>query len=109
MHQVTPAQHPDGGMDRSTAEFRHVLEKLPTAAYTCDADGLITFFNRHAVALWGREPKLHHVDDRFCGSFKLYAPDGSPIPHAQCWMALALRDNAEYDGHEIVIERPDGS
>ncbi|HJW55657.1 MAG TPA: ATP-binding protein, partial [Burkholderiaceae bacterium] len=47
--------------------------------------------------------------DRFCGSFKLYAPDGSPIPHAQCWMALALRDNAEYDGHEIVIERPDGS
>src|SRR5262249_53135454 len=47
--------------------------------------------------------------DRFCGSFKLYASDGSPIAHDQCWMALALRDGNEYSGQEIFIERPDGS
>ncbi len=93
---------------RGEREFRRLLEKLPAAAYTCDASGLITFFNRRAVEVWGREPKLNHPDDRFCGSFRLFAADGAAISHDRCWMALALRDNREYDGCEIVIERPDG-
>jgi signal transduction histidine kinase len=46
--------------------------------------------------------------DRYCGSFKLFAPDGSPIAHDRCWMALALRANEGYNEREIVIERPDG-
>ena len=87
--------------------FRSLLEKLPAGAYTCNPDGLITYFNQHAVQLWGRSPKLNDPVDRFCGSFKLYAVDGSPITHDQCWMALALKDRLEYNGHEIIIERPD--
>ncbi|MHB8623960.1 MAG: hybrid sensor histidine kinase/response regulator [Sulfuricaulis sp.] len=89
--------------------FRHLLEKLPAAAYTCDAAGLITYFNNRALELWGRAPKLNDAVDRFCGSFRLFATDGSPVPHDQCWMARALRDGKEYNGHEIIIERPDGS
>src|SRR5260221_6661990 len=88
--------------------FRRLLERLPAGAYTCDPNGLITYFNQHAVALWGRRPKLNDPRDRFCGSFKLYAIDGSPINHDQCWMALALKNSIEYNGHEIVIECPDG-
>lgn len=88
--------------------FRGLLEKLPAGAYTCDPSGLITYFNQHAVQLWGRSPKLNDPVDRFCGSFKLYAIDGSPISHDQCWMALALKNCLEYNGHEIIIERPDG-
>ncbi len=95
--------------DRGDLEFRRLLEKLPAAAYTCDHQGLITYFNQHAVALWGREPKLNDAEDRFCGSFKLFSLDGSLIVHEQCWMALTLRENKAYNGHEIVIERPDGS
>lgn len=75
----------------------------------CNVAGLITYFNQRAVELWGREPKLHGPEDRFCGSFKLYLPDGSPVVHEQCWMALAIRNEREYNGKEIVIERPDGS
>src|SRR5947207_2030156 len=90
-------------------EFRRLLAKLPAAAYTCDADGLITYFNERAVGLWGREPKLNDSVDRFCGSFKLFSTDGEPIPHDECWMALALKDGRAYDEQEIVIERPDGS
>jgi signal transduction histidine kinase len=90
-------------------EFYRLLDKLPSAAYTCDAEGLITYFNRHALELWGREPVLNDPIDRFCGSFKLFTLDGTPISHDKCWMALALRDQREYNGHEIVIERPDGS
>src|SRR5439155_18120456 len=56
--------------------FRSLLEKLPAGAYTCNPDGLITYFNQHAVQLWGRSPKLNDPVDRFCGSFKLYATDG---------------------------------
>lgn len=88
--------------------FRRLLEKLPAGAYTCDAEGLITYFNQHAVRLWGRAPKLHDPVDRFCGSFKLFSPDGSPISHDRCWMALALKTGKEFNGREIVIERPDG-
>jgi len=45
--------------------FRCILEKLPAAAYTCDAEGLITYFNQRAVELWGREPKLNNPEERF--------------------------------------------
>jgi signal transduction histidine kinase/ActR/RegA family two-component response regulator len=92
----------------SELRFRGLLEKLPAGAYTCDPTGLITYFNQHAVQLWGRSPRLNDPADRFCGSFKLYALDGSPISHDQCWMALALKNCLEYNGHEIIIERPDG-
>ena len=46
-------------------EFRRLLDKLPAAAYTCDAGGLITYFNEQAVQLWGREPKLNDPIDRY--------------------------------------------
>jgi len=94
--------------ERSELEFQRLLDKLPAAAYTCDVDGLITFYNPRAVELWGRAPRLNDAADRFCGSFKLSSPDGTPIRHEQCWMALALREDREYNGLEIVVERPNG-
>jgi signal transduction histidine kinase len=100
--------HAVHGAAASEFQFRRLLEKLPAGAYTCDPDGLITYFNPQAVELWGRTPKLNHPDDRFCGSFKLFSTDGVPIEHQKCWMALALAGRTEYNGHEIVIERPDG-
>jgi PAS domain S-box-containing protein len=39
----------------------------------------------------------------------LFAPDGTPMSHAKCWMALALSEGREYSGEEILIERPDGA
>jgi two-component system, LuxR family, sensor kinase FixL len=90
------------------SEFHRLLDVLPAGAYTCDADGLITYFNTHAVALWGRTPALNDACDRFCGSFKLFSKDGIPIAHDQCWMALALRERKQYNGQEIIVERPDG-
>ena len=93
----------------SDIEFRELLEQLPAAAYTTDAEGLITYFNRQALDLWGRAPLLHDPVDRWCGSFRLFDAAGAPIPHAECWMAVALREDRSYNGKEIVIERADGS
>jgi PAS domain S-box-containing protein len=86
-----------------------LLENLPTGAYACDAEGLITYFNQHAVEIWRRTPKLKDAEDRFCGSFRLYSTDGTPMRHDQCWMALAIANDEEYNGRELVIERSDGS
>jgi PAS domain S-box-containing protein len=93
----------------SQRDFHGLLDKIPAGAYTCDRDGLITYFNRRAVELWGREPKLNDPADRFCGSFRLFTVDGTALRHDQCWMALALQHGQDYNRQEIVIERPDGS
>src|ERR1044072_1270590 len=105
--RITPGlglldSHPGDG------QLIRVLDKLRVAPYTCAPDGLITFFNQSAVRLWGREPKLNDPVDRFCGSFKLFATDGTPIRHDRCWMALTLSTGKEFYGREIVIECPDG-
>jgi signal transduction histidine kinase len=54
-------------------------------------------------------PKLNDLEDRFCGSLRLFWPDGSPAPHDQCWMAVAIQAGQAVYGEEIMIERSDGS
>jgi PAS domain S-box-containing protein len=90
------------------SEFLRLLDKLPAAAYTCNAEGLITYYNQPALRIWGRAPKLRDPSDRFCGSFRLHSADDRPMSHDNCWMALALRGDREYTGCEIIVERPDG-
>lgn len=90
-------------------QFRWWLEKLPVAAYVCDAEGLITYFNPPAAALWGRTPQLNDPTNRYCGAFRLWSARGEAISLDQCWMARALAEGCEYTGREVVIEREDGS
>ena len=84
-----------------------LLEALPVAVYTTDADGRITFFNQAAADLWGYRPELG--TDYWCGSWRLYWPDGRPLPHDQCPMAIALREGRPVRGIEAIAERPDGT
>jgi PAS domain S-box-containing protein len=96
-------------LHRSESSFHEMLDRLPAAAYTCDAAGLITYYNHIAVEIWGREPRLYDPSDRFCGSFKLYTANGDPLAHDRCWMALALQHRRPFNGFEVVIEQPTGS
>jgi PAS domain S-box-containing protein len=72
-----------------------------------DAEGRITFYNEAAATLWGCRPELG--ERKFCGSWKLYWPDGTLLPHDECPMALALRQRRPIRGMEAVAERPDGT
>ena len=84
-----------------------LLDVLPAAIYTTDAAGRITYFNEAAASLWGCRPELGKAE--FCGSWKLYRPDGTPLPHAQCAMARALKEGRAIHGMEALVERPDGT
>ena len=86
--------------------YRQLLESLGVAVYTTDAEGRITYFNDAAAVFWGRRPELGEL---WCGSYKLYWPDGRSMPHEECPMAIALIDGRELRGVEAIAERPDGS
>jgi PAS domain S-box-containing protein len=86
-----------------------LFEQLPFAVYVCDRDGLVLRYNRRAAELWGRSPKLRDPDERFCGSYRMFRPDGSLLAHHQCPMADVLRTGVSVREQEVHIERTDGS
>ena len=86
-----------------------LFEQLPFAIYICDPDGLVLRYNLRAAELWGRSPKLGDPNERFCGSYRMYRPDGSPLPPHECPMAEVLRCGISVRQQEVHIERPDGS
>ena len=86
---------------------RLLIHALPMAIYTCDGQGRIMMHNQAAVSLWGREPEIGK--DLWCGSWKMYRPNGDPLPLDECAMAVTLREGRSVRGQEIIIERPNGS
>src|SRR5262245_2852222 len=86
-----------------------LFEQLPIAIYICDRDGLVLRYNRRAAELWGQSPKLGDRNHRFCGSYRMYRPDGSPLPHHENPMADVLRRGTPVRQQEVHIEKPDGS
>jgi PAS domain S-box-containing protein len=86
-------------------DFKQLVIGSPVAIYTCDKNGYVTFYNDAATKLWGRSPEIGI--DLWCGSWKIYYPDGRPMPLDQCPMALTLKENRFFNGAEIVIETPD--
>ena len=90
----------------SQRHLREIIEAIPAAVYTTDAEGRITFFNHAAVEFSGRVPELG--TDSWCVTWKLHNMDGTPLPHDQCPMAVALKEKRPVLGCEAVAERPDG-
>jgi PAS domain S-box-containing protein len=96
-------------IQRSEERYRTLFDLVTVAVYVCDADGIIQEYNRRATELWGREPNANGEKARFCGSYKIYYPDGRLMPHEECPMARALRgEKLTRKDLEIVVERPDG-
>ena len=93
-------------LGESERHYREFAEGVPVAAYTTDAGGRIAFYNKAAVALWGRRPE---PGERWCGSHKLFNRDGTPIAHEECPMAVAILENRPMHGVEASAARPDDS
>ena len=104
---VTNQKRVEAELRVSETRFRDLIQTLPAAVYTCDDQGRVTMYNQAAAMLWGREPEIGK--DLWCGSWKIYRPNGEPLPLDECPMAVTLREGRPVRGQEIVIERPDGS
>jgi PAS domain S-box-containing protein len=104
---VTQQLSEDRAARESERQLREILDALPVALYTTDAEGRITYYNEAAVELSGRRPVLG--DDKWCVTWKLSWPDGTALAHDECPMAVALKEKRAVRGAEAVAERPDGN
>jgi PAS domain S-box-containing protein len=104
--QFAERKRAEAELRESERRFREMVDALPAPVYTTDAQGRITHFNPAAVEFAGRVPELG--TDQWCVTWKLLRPDGTPLPHDECPMAIALNEGRIVDGAEAIAERPDG-
>lgn len=93
-------------LDGSPDGNRSSLDDLPTALYVTDREGVIIWYNRACIDFAGRTPVAHR--DRWCVSWKLLTNEGYPLPHDQCAMASAIKEQRSIRGVTAIAERPDG-
>jgi two-component system CheB/CheR fusion protein len=79
---ITARKQAEDKLEKSEREIRGLLEALPVAIYMTDPAGYVTYCNAAAVALWGLSPEPG--TSRYCGSWKLYRPNGTPLQHDEC-------------------------
>jgi PAS domain S-box-containing protein len=91
----------------SEHQLQELIAAIPAAIYTTDAQGKITYFNEAATELVGHTPTTG--SDEWCVTWKLYHPNGTPLPYDQCPMAIALKEGRAIRNAEVVAERPDGT
>jgi len=83
----------------------NLIQTLPVAMYTIDAEGYIDLYNEAAEVLWGRKPEVGK--ERWCGSYKLSTLDGIPIAHENSPMAMAFKEGRSIE-EEIYMHRENG-
>jgi PAS domain S-box-containing protein len=107
MQDITERKEAERLRRDTERQLRDLIEALPAAVYTTDAKGRVTYYNQAAVELSGRVPELGA--DQWCVTWQLYRPDGTPLPHDECPMAIALKEGRAIRNVEAVAERPDGT
>ncbi len=108
--ELEARQSAEAALRASEQRYRELLQVMPLAMYTCEApDGRITYYNEHAAALWGRRPAIGERGERFCGCYKVWLPDGTPVKREETPMALALTTGQQFRNLDVIVERPDGS
>lgn len=104
---VTASRHAEEQAQERERRLQEVLLEVPVAVYMTDADGVLTFCNRAAIEMAGREPRIGH--DKWCVFGRLFSIEGAPLPLEQSTAATALREKRFVDSVEFIGERPDGS
>jgi PAS domain S-box-containing protein len=104
---ITERRRAEAALRASEERFRTLFDLVPVAVYTTDAHGVILEYNRRAVELWGRTPT---ENEKFCGSFGMFYPDGSVMPHEKCPMARILAgEELEAADLEVMVAQEGGA
>jgi PAS domain S-box-containing protein len=75
--------------------------------YICNGQGVITYYNNAAAQLWGRRPVPGK--DHWCGSWKMYFPDGTLMKLEDSPAIKAIKTGSHPKETEARICRPDGT
>jgi PAS domain S-box-containing protein len=105
---ISEKKRAEEALAASEERFRQLVSLMPAAVYACDEEGRITFYNKRAAELWGREPKLNEDQQKFCGAYRCWF-DGQVIPPEQTPMAVAVRRGESFRDLEPEFEAPDGT
>ncbi len=107
--EIDDMKRTEEALRASEEQNRKLFQSVPAAVFSCDKDGVVQDYNRRAEEYWGRAPVRGDPAERYCGSFKLYLPNGTPLPHENSPMVEVLRDGIPRENVEVIIERPDRS
>jgi two-component system, chemotaxis family, CheB/CheR fusion protein len=107
IEDITGRSEADAKLRASEERLHATIDALPVAVYTTDAKGRLTHFNPALLKVVGRTPELGK--DEWCVTCKLFYPDGSPVPHSECPMAIALKEDRDLPPEQLIAERPDGT
>jgi PAS domain S-box-containing protein len=107
--ESTGAALPPPALQTFLAIEQSALDAVPTGLCVCGPSGVLVRYNRRALELWGRAPRLGDQAELDRGAFRRYAPDGTPLPFSSSPVATVLRTGKTLLGAELTIERPDGS
>ncbi|MGZ8518328.1 MAG: PAS domain S-box protein, partial [Chitinophagaceae bacterium] len=106
-NDITEKKKTEAELKESEKQYRSLIQNLPEAMYTCDAEGYIKLFNKAATVLWGREPITG--EDRWCGSCKILNTGGSTLHPDNFPVKRVMTERRPLEEQEIIIQRPDGS
>ena len=79
-----------GAVRESADALETAIRDMPAPIYVTDANGWIIGFNPACIDFAGRTPVAG--TDRWCVTWRLYSEDGTPLPHDDCPMAVAINE-----------------
>lgn len=80
-----------------------ILNSLSKAVYVTDPERGVKYYNAAAAELL---PELN--DSQWYESCEFFHPDKNPMPYEESPMAVAIRENRNVEGEEIMAKRPNG-
>ncbi len=86
--------------------YSELIDGLPNAIYTCDAQGYIQLYNKAAIELWGKRPQINK--DKWCGFYKRFTIDGDILHPENLSIARLLQNEIIEKNEEIISEQPNG-
>ena len=91
---------------RTGEDWKSALDELPLPIYTTDASGTVTYYNPVAAEFAGHAPETGSA--KWCVSWQIYTTAGDLLPHEECPMARAIKEERAIRNEVIIVARPDG-
>ena len=93
-------------LKESEHRYKQLIEEMPEAIFTCDADGMVILYNKAAEQLLGTPPK--HSTEPLGVQAKIYDNKGRRLTPKEYPTAVCLREGKQIFAMEVTIERIDG-